>query len=119
MGGESFDILFAGLLSSLAQLRLIGMAHAKTSSNLVNDHTYWVSIIDLGLVGDLAEERSRFTAGLRHLVVRLRDVEDRLIWSWDKNSEKVTAKRHDHIHHNCSCLVLVVWYLVLEFVVKD
>ena len=79
MGIDFLYKIYVELLSSLSQIGIIRLAHVKTTSIHVNDHSYWVSTIDMGLVGILVDEWSRFPTRLKNIGVRMREVKDCLI----------------------------------------
>ena len=79
MGSDFFYKLYVELLSSLSRIGIIRLACVNTTSIHVNDHSYWVSTIDMGLVGILVDEWSRFPTRLKNIGVRMREVKDCLI----------------------------------------
>ena len=63
--GGGFYKLSKDLITHLVELGLSRVAHIKNSS-FVYFVTYWFSATDLGLFGDLANERKNYIVGLRH-----------------------------------------------------
>lgn len=91
LGVNIFINFPVSLILFLSDLGLNKLAHVRNPNSDIFATTYWYSASDLGLDGDLAGEWFNFISGLNHLGIRLREEEDKLVWTC-KKSGVVTAK---------------------------
>ena len=140
VGHNSLYFLFEELRDYLTDLGITYLAQAQNLEVVGTDGPYWYSTSDLLLGGDWAAQWSSYVKGLTHGGIRIGHAEDKLLWIYDEQMGKVTAKKaydlivcnhrtimendiilkiwHFNIPHKLKCLTgsLVIRKLILRIV---
>jgi hypothetical protein len=85
--------LLDDLVRHLNDLQVYSFAHITYTSSLNSSNTQdWLSVVDLGLEGEMAIEWSGYLEMLRNNGVTIKSGVDVLVWSWNNSLGTMTAK---------------------------
>ena len=72
---------------------------------------YCLHVEELGLEREIDEKRKFFIHGLHHCGIRLTDMEDEIVWSWNVSTRQVSTKlTNDSIYFSCVEYVEKWWH---------
>ena len=93
IGCDHMYKLSDALVRHLNDLQVYSFTHITYTSSLNSSNTQdWLSLVDLGLEGEMAIEWSGYMEMLRNSGVTIKSDADLLVWSWNNSLGTMTAK---------------------------
>ena len=123
-GHNSQYILSEELREYLTDLGITYLAQAHNLDGCGLGGTHWYSASDLLLGGEWASQWTSYVNGLSHGGIRIGLSEDRLLWMFDEQRGKVTAKKayelivsnHKTVMEND--IMMKIWYFNIPLKIK-